>query len=165
MLPEILPWVSRCYGSYPELWHPIGHLSSQSGVQQGDPLGLMLFVLVLQKLISTIDADDEWPGTYMMVCLQVNVLQSYVHCIILKNWDLIWGLFINVSKCEVFSPQGNHLFPPAVKSSNLETRGVPIGDYLYCSHFIVEKCFNMGVGTGPAGPAAAGPIFSKKNNN
>ena len=44
------------------------------------------------------------------------------------------GLFINVSKCEVFSPQGNHLFPPAVKSSispNLEIRGVPIGDYLY----------------------------------
>ena len=81
----------------------------------------------------------------MMVCLQVNVLQSYVHCIILKNWDLIWGLFINVSKCEVFSPQGNHLFPPAVKSSNLEIRGVPIGDYLYCSHFIVEKCFKAKV--------------------
>ena len=37
-----------------------------------------------------------------------------------------------VIKCEVFSPQGNHLFPPAVKSSlspNLEILGVPIGDY------------------------------------
>ena len=40
-------------------WHPLGQLSSQSGVQQGDPLGPMLFALVLQKLISTIDADDE----------------------------------------------------------------------------------------------------------
>ena len=37
--PEILPWVSWCYGSYPELWHPMGHLSSQSGVQQVDPWG------------------------------------------------------------------------------------------------------------------------------
>ena len=46
------------YGSHPELWHPMGHLSSQSGVQQGDPLGPMLFALVLQKLISTIDAND-----------------------------------------------------------------------------------------------------------
>ena len=54
-LPEILPWVSWCYGSHPELWHPMGHLSSQPGVQQGDPLGPMLLALVLQKLISTID--------------------------------------------------------------------------------------------------------------
>ncbi|KAL5482226.1 hypothetical protein EMCRGX_G022523 [Ephydatia muelleri] len=53
------------------------------------------------------------------------------------------GLVINFSKCEVFSPQGNHLFPPAVKSSlspNLEILGVPIGDYLHCSHFIAENC-------------------------
>eukprot|EP00731_Ephydatia_muelleri_P009283 Em0004g1621a len=57
-----------CYGSHPELWHPMGHLCSQSGVQQGDPLGPMLFALVLQKLISTIDADDE--------CLQL-LLQAW----------------------------------------------------------------------------------------
>ena len=55
------------------------------------------------------------------------------------------GLVINFSKCEVISPQGNHLFPPAVKSSlspNLEILGVPIGDhdYLHCSHFIAENC-------------------------
>ena len=53
------------------------------------------------------------------------------------------GLIINLSKCEVFSPQGNQLFPPAVKSSilpNLEILGVPIGDYLHCSHFIADKC-------------------------
>ena len=46
----------------------MGHLSSQSDVQQGDPLGPMLFALVLQKLISTIDADDE--------CLQL-LLQAW----------------------------------------------------------------------------------------
>ena len=53
------------------------------------------------------------------------------------------GLVINFFKCEVFSPQGNHLFPLAVKSSllpNLEILGVPIGDYLHCSHFIAENC-------------------------
>ena len=53
------------------------------------------------------------------------------------------GLVINFSKCEVFSPQGNHLFPPAVKSSLspiLEILGVPIGDYLHCSCFIAENC-------------------------
>eukprot|EP00731_Ephydatia_muelleri_P003659 Em0001g3659a len=54
--------------AFQELWHPMGHLSSQSGVQQGDLLGPILFALVLQKLISTIDADDE--------CLQL-LLQAW----------------------------------------------------------------------------------------
>ena len=72
--PEILPWVSWCYGSHPELWHPMSHLSSQSGVQQGDPLGPMLFALVLHKLISTIDADDE----YLQLLLQAWYLDDGV---------------------------------------------------------------------------------------
>ena len=57
--------------------------------------------------------------------------------------ELHISLVINFSKCEVFSPQGNNLFPPAVTSSlspNLEILGVPIGDYLHCSHFIAENC-------------------------
>ena len=40
---EFLPWVSWCYGSHPLLWHPLGQISSESGVQQGDPLGPLLF--------------------------------------------------------------------------------------------------------------------------
>ena len=59
LFPELLPWVSWCYGSHSSLWHPMGQASSQSGVQQGDPLGLMLLVLVLHKLIISIDADDD----------------------------------------------------------------------------------------------------------
>eukprot|EP00731_Ephydatia_muelleri_P028499 Em0020g143a len=38
---------------------PMGQISSQTGVQQGDPLGPMLFALVLQKLVTSIDADDD----------------------------------------------------------------------------------------------------------
>ena len=34
--PELLPWVSWCYGTHPMLWHPLGRISSESGVQQGD---------------------------------------------------------------------------------------------------------------------------------
>ena len=45
--PELLPWVSWCYGSHPLLWHPLGQISSESEVQQGDPLGPLLFALVL----------------------------------------------------------------------------------------------------------------------
>ena len=53
------------------------------------------------------------------------------------------GLYINFSKCELFSRGGNSLFPPVVKSSllpNLVILGVPIGDYVHCARFISEKC-------------------------
>ena len=57
--PELIPWVSWCYGSHPLLWHPLGHITSESGVQQGDPLGPLLFALVLHKLVASVEADDE----------------------------------------------------------------------------------------------------------
>ncbi|KAL5517866.1 hypothetical protein EMCRGX_G003497 [Ephydatia muelleri] len=41
--PDLLPWVAWCYGSHPFLWHTMGQLTSQSGVQQGDPLGPFLW--------------------------------------------------------------------------------------------------------------------------
>ena len=79
----------------------------------------------------------------MTVCLQVKGLQSYVLCNLLKNWDFTLVLSSISLNAKFSVPQGNHLFPPAVKSSllpNLEILGVPIGDYLHCSHFIAEKC-------------------------
>ena len=37
--PELLPLVAWSNGSPPLLWHSLGCVSSQTGVQQGDPLG------------------------------------------------------------------------------------------------------------------------------
>ena len=39
--------------------HSMDQISSQSCVQQGDPLGPMLYALVLHKLVTSIDADDD----------------------------------------------------------------------------------------------------------
>ncbi|KAL5457675.1 hypothetical protein EMCRGX_G034960 [Ephydatia muelleri] len=55
--PELLPWSSWCYGQHPALWHPLGTITSEIGVQQGDPLGPLLFCLVLQQVVSTIAED------------------------------------------------------------------------------------------------------------
>ena len=54
--PELMPWVSWCYGNHTSLFHPLGRIWSQSRVQKGDPLGPMLFALVLHKLIHRIEA-------------------------------------------------------------------------------------------------------------
>ena len=51
--PDLLP-VAWCYGYHPFLCHPMGQLTSQSCVQQGDPLGPFLFSLVLHKIAGAI---------------------------------------------------------------------------------------------------------------
>ena len=147
--PEILPWVSRCYGSHPLLWHPLGQISSESGVQQGDPLGPLLFALVLQKLISSVDADDEcmdllcqaWYLDDGALAGNRPAMLRAMH--IIEEMGPALGLYINFTKCEPFSSKGNASFPPAVKCSllpNLDILGAPVGDYLHCSRFIADKC-------------------------
>ncbi|KAL5482271.1 hypothetical protein EMCRGX_G022577 [Ephydatia muelleri] len=51
---EFLAWTSWCYSQHPLLWHQLGILTSQVGVQQGDPLGPFLFALVLQRIVNMI---------------------------------------------------------------------------------------------------------------
>ena len=37
--PLFLPWTEWCYSQHPFLWHSMGTLTSEAGVQQGVPLG------------------------------------------------------------------------------------------------------------------------------
>ena len=144
--PELLPWVSWCYCSHPFLWHPLRVVTSQSGVQQGDPLGPMLFALVLHKLVASLEADD---GCFNLLLnlwyLDDGVLVGDRSAVsralnFIEELGPHLGLHINLPKCELFSRNDNSLFPPDVKSSlspNLDVLGVPIGD---CSRFISERC-------------------------
>eukprot|EP00731_Ephydatia_muelleri_P037857 Em0581g6a len=127
--PELLPCVSWYYGSHTSLWHPMGQISSS---------------LVSRKVIHWAQCCLPWfsigllPVLMQMIdCLQLlleawylddGVLageRSAVICALHLIEDLgpHLGLYINFSKCELFSRSG-----------------APIGDFVHCSRFIGEKC-------------------------
>eukprot|EP00731_Ephydatia_muelleri_P021341 Em0013g1068a len=127
--PELLPWVSWCYGSHSLLWHSMGTISSQSGVQQGDPLGPMLFALVLHKLVSSIEADDD--------CINLSFNAWY-----LDDGILVGERSAAVRALHLIEELGPHL--ALVKSSilpNLEILGAPIGDIV---HLASRLSFGIG---------------------
>ncbi|KAL5492004.1 hypothetical protein EMCRGX_G017390 [Ephydatia muelleri] len=146
--PELLPWATWCYAAHPLLWHPMGRIFSETGVQQGDPLGPLLFALVLQKILNAIDADDECIHIlYQAWYLDDGTLAGKKSAILraLSLLDSIGpslGIFINMSKCELFCKGDTSEFPPSMKSSHvphLDLLGAPIGDYLFCGKYAASK--------------------------
>ena len=146
--PELLPWATWCYAAHPLLWHPMGRIFSETGVQQGDPLGPLLFALVLQKILNAIDADDDCIYIlYQAWYLDDGTLAGKKSAILraLSLLDSIGpslGIFINMSKCELFCKGDTSQFPPSMKSSHvphLDLLGAPIGDYLFCRKYAASK--------------------------
>ena len=107
------------------LWHPLGLISSKSGVQQVDPLGPLLFALVFQKLVSSLDADDEcaeillqaWyldngalAGTRSAVLCALHLIEDLAWACtwsgMSSRWPLGggWGLIIPVDPCAHSAP-------------------------------------------------------------
>ncbi|KAL5506735.1 hypothetical protein EMCRGX_G008470 [Ephydatia muelleri] len=146
--PELMPWASWCYGQHPKLFYSMGTLSSETGVQQGDPLGPLFFCLVLQKLVGTIATDEvsshllyhKW---YMDDGAVAGSEKAVARVItILSELGPQLGLFLNVSKCEVFSKGNMNSFPPGMKRSNtpnMKILGAPIGDILFCAKFVANQ--------------------------
>ena len=116
----------------------------QSGVQQGDPLGPLLFALVLHCTIRKISADPQckemllncWylddgalAGPRDAVSRALRILQA--------NSD-ISGLHINLGKCELFCAQELSMFPSDIPCSacpHFELLGAPIGSAEYCAQY------------------------------
>ena len=147
--PELYPWVLWCYGQHPILWHPMGTLTSECGVQQGDPLGPLLFCLVLNILVKDICSDPNcahlsfhsWYLDDGVVAGPSLAVQKVLALIEEKGPPL--GLLVNFSKCEVFSPTDVNLFRGELirsSSPNIVILGVPIGDLEFCSNYISNKC-------------------------
>ena len=108
--PELYPWAHWCYSQHPYLWHMMGNLTSECGVQQGDPLGPLLS-LVLHILVSEILTE---PGCahllYHAWYLDDGVVagpNTEVRRVlaILEEKGRSLGLHVNIAKYEVFLSQ------------------------------------------------------------
>ena len=126
----------------------MGTISSEIGVQQGDPLGPLLFCLVLQQVVSTIaeDADcasllfHKWYIHDGVVAGPIAAIARVLAIIQYRGPPL--GLYINIAKCELFSLSDLGTFPDVMKGSNVrpfEILGAPIGDLVFCTKFMAQK--------------------------
>ena len=109
-------WMSArsiCYNPDPLLWHTSGMLHSADGVQQGDPIGPVLFALVLHKLVKKLDAEF---GAGSLLNVWFDVRPDYLSSADIHGDGPLLGLHLNLAKCELLSPQSfnvltEHTFP------------------------------------------------------
>ena len=91
-IPSSVPFASFCYSQHSKLFFNATHIQSESGDQQGDPLGPLLFSLGLWPIIK--ELDDKLP----------NLMQS--------SWYLDDGIIAGTEEelcesLEIFATHGN----------------------------------------------------------
>ncbi|CAL1383473.1 unnamed protein product [Linum trigynum] len=105
--PVLSRWVEFCYSSPARLYYGMHSLWSFQGVQQGDPLGPLIFALVLHPLVCKIrDSFDlsvqAWYLDDGTVVGDTLVVGKVLDMIMAKGPRA--GLHLNVGKTEVFWP-------------------------------------------------------------
>ena len=113
-LPELFSWVQWCYTCVGELRFGSHRIGSSAGVQQGDPLGSILFSLALLELTENLRQLDGirlslWyldDGTIIGTRRAVRQVLDRL----LVNGPR-FGLYLNLSKCEIYWPWGDQAFP------------------------------------------------------
>ena len=104
----------------------------------------MLLALVLHKLVTSIDADNDCFHLLLEAWYLDDGALAGERSAVLRALQLIEELGPHLGLNIKVSRGGKSLFPPVVKSSlllpNLVILGVPIGDYVHCAQFILEKC-------------------------
>ena len=113
--PLLLPWTTWCYGQHPFLWHSMGTLTSEAGVQQRDPLGPFYFALVLHHLVLSISKGEScqdllFNAWYLDDGVVAGPSTSVQHVVsLLQDLGPSLGLQLNPSKCKLFG-QGDSVY-------------------------------------------------------
>jgi len=154
-LPELLPIVSWQYGNEPLLFvsntqvdapQHFDIINSSNGSQQGDPLGPLLFALVLnefiQKNLTKIPVvSNDWFFDDGLVCGSTESVHRVFD--VIANEGPKYGLIMNQSKSSVYWPSGStfnsDIFHPSIQklTDGFQCLGVPLGNNDY-----IEKVWN-----------------------
>ena len=153
-LPGLAPWAEWCYGRHSRLLFHKEALTSEAGVQQGDPLGPLLFALALQPALRAASGSAEQCPSLLFGYLDDVCLAGDYRAVSAGLGRLVGaarqvGLTINPTKCEVILCGGAdsavdlRLFPAGIKvtsSGSFSLLGAPIGTAAYCeAHTIRER--------------------------
>ena len=150
-IPEVFPYVYSCYSTPSTLRFAHSYLSSAEGVQQGDPLGPLLFCLAIHPLILQLKAefrvfyldDGSLGGAEEDVLHDLQLIDCEAGCL---------GLQLNRGKSELIcgDSAGRDLLGYVnglcrVSIANATLLGSPIGGQVSIDDSILEKVKSLKV--------------------
>ena len=145
LCPEIYSFVHSVYAASSNLQWGDRSLSSAEGVQQGDPLGPLLFCLTLQQ--HNLRLTSDFNVSYLDDVTLGGDCQDLLHDLQVMKDAAELGLVLNTGKCEIISQDmttcgtllvslpGAKLVPP----SQAQLLGSPLGDDACISAALADK--------------------------
>ena len=148
-IPELYPLVYCCYSSHSHLFYEEAVIMSQEGVQQGDPLGPLLFCLAIQPLVKKL--QSELTLFYLDDGLIGGAAQVVLNDISLIQKEAIeLGLQLNINKSELIATNVNDSlvleeFPDfvPVHTNDATFLGAPIGSLQSIDLALLKKCDDL----------------------
>jgi len=113
-IPEAYSYIHASYSSSSHLFYNDQVIQSATGVQQGDPLGPLLFCMTLHPVLSQCDAEIRI-GYLDDVTLGGSISLISQNVEYLKEASLNLGLVLNDNKCEIISNSIPQTLPSSVK--------------------------------------------------